>query len=140
MMTIDLATLTDRQRTALRHPADRATLGMVPVHVDCQRVDETWATVLEVSSSSGLGWFWVASVSRMRSPQRSYTVGQWKPEWRTDGDAVLGDLLRGVGGDPFDVVSYLGVDTSQLVSYQRWVRLTDAEADFVNEMLRGGAS
>ena len=128
---MNVAELTERQRVALEHPLDRTDGIPHPAPRPTVKTRGKWRTILEVSNEPGREWTWMASVSRQRAPGgRPYTVKQWKPQWRDEADAILRELLEGVGAEDIDVMAkgrQQGLDLEGLAGYHLWRTMTPEE-------------
>ena len=123
--------LSERQQHALEHPNDRSDGIPHPPADRCIKMRGKWRTVLEVSNEPGRDWTWMASVSRLRAPGgRPYKTKQWKPEWKDEADALLRELLEGVGDEDIDVQAIArqqGLHPEELAGYHGWRTMTSKE-------------
>lgn len=122
--------LTERQHLAFQSPVDRSDGVLRLTPHGAPKKKGKWTTILEISNGPDMGWTWMASVSRFRAPGNPYTVKQWKKEWFAEADAILQELLEGVGGKDVDVSAQarsMDIKLVELAGYHLWRSLTPEE-------------
>ncbi len=132
--------LTERQRHALGLATDRrmsyGPLGAAKSATYAGR----WSSTLAVERHQGTPWLWMAGAIRLHEPDagqfagRPMLVSHWASGLMPEADALLAELLRGVGA-PFDAHAYMakcGVSPGSLVAHPLWRELTSDEVRVVH--------